>query len=99
MKIIKNEEKVERFQQGGQMAPVNPQEQPVQDPIVELLQVAAQALQNQDCQAAMVVCEGLLMIAQQQQQPEMVPVGEPQGEPVFKKGGKIVKRMKKGCKK
>ena len=35
-----------------------------QDPMAQILQVAAQAVQNQDCQAAMVVCQALVKIAQ-----------------------------------
>ncbi|GMO10891.1 MAG: hypothetical protein Nk1A_9270 [Endomicrobiia bacterium] len=35
------------------------------DPLAEIAQVAAQALQNQDCQAAMAVCEAFLQLVQQ----------------------------------
>lgn len=73
------------------------QEQPAeggegQDPIQVLAEMSAQALQNQDCQAAMQVCQAFLEIVQQMQggAPE-----EPQGEPVFRKGGVLVRRIKK----
>ena len=63
-----------------------------QDPIMMLAQMSAQALQNQDCQMAMQVCQAFLEIVQQMQgsAPE-----EPQGEPVFRKGGVLVRRIKK----
>jgi hypothetical protein len=37
-----------------------------QDPVSQLVQLAQQALQGQDCQAAMAVCDGLLSLIQQQ---------------------------------
>lgn len=61
-----------------------------QDPIMILAQMSAQALQSQDCQMAMQVCQAFLDIVQQMQAPE-----EPQGEPVFRKGGSLVRRIKK----
>lgn len=69
-----------------------PQEQPEQDPIMMLAQMAAQALQTQDCQMMAQVCQAFLEIVQQMQggAPE-----EPQAEPVFKKGGTLVRRIKK----
>jgi len=56
-----------------------------------LAQAAAQALQSNDCQTALQVCQALLELMQQAQG------GAPaeQGEPVFKKGGKLAYRMKK----
>ena len=79
--------KVKKFQEGGaapapSAAPAGPQGG--QDPLQMLGEMAAQALQAQDCQAAMQVCEG-----------PQGPVGQaPEGEPVFKKGGKMVGRKK-----
>lgn len=63
-----------------------------QDPIMMLAQMSAQAIQSQDCQMAMQVCQAFLEIVQQMQggAPE-----EPQGEPVFRKGGTLVRRIKK----
>ena len=86
------------YQEGGTMpaGQVQPApQQSTQDPLMELYQLAAQALQTQDCQAAMGVCQGFIMIIQQTQ--NGAEVGAPQGEPVFKKGGKI--KRKGGCKK
>lgn len=95
---------VKKFQQGGQM----PAEEPMapeggapeaapadagaQDPMMMLFEAAAQALQAQDCQIAMQVCQGLLELAQQMSggAPQ-----EPQGEPVFRKGGVLLRRIKK----
>ncbi len=89
--------KIRKFQNGGAMAPVDPAmaQDPSggQDPLMEILQIAGEALQTQNCEAAMAVCEALMMLAQEAQ--GAAPVGEPQGEPVFKKGGKIIKRNKK----
>ncbi len=95
---------VRKFQQGGEipseepMAPEGsaPEAAPAdgasQDPMMMLAEAAAQALQAQDCQIAMQVCQGLVALVQQ--------IGggapqEPQGEPVFKKGGVLLRRIKK----
>ena len=79
--------------EGG--APVNEaalDQEAEQDPIMMLAQMSAQALQNQDCQMMAQVCQAFLEIVQQMQggAPE-----EPQGEPVFRKGGILVRRIKK----
>ena len=86
--------KVKKFQEGGaapapSAAPAGPQGG--QDPLQMLGEMAAQALQAQDCQAAMQVCEGFLALLQQAMSEG--PQG-PVGEPVFKKGGKMVGRKK-----
>lgn len=85
---------IKKHQMGGQMtpetaAPENPEvapEQNAQDPLMQLAQMAAQALQNQDCNIAMQICQALVEIAQQA--PEEAP-----GEPVFAKGGKLLRRI------
>lgn len=103
-KSIKN---VKKFQEGGAM-PVD-QETPMeeapmeegaaeapqggqQDPMMMLAQASAQALQNQDCQIAMQVCQALLQLVQQ-----MTGGSEEaqEGEPVFRKGGILTRRIKK----
>lgn len=98
MKIsLKNN--VKKFQTGGTMAPADPnqggapveQQTPEQDPIMMLADMSAQALQSQNCEMAMQVCQAFLEIVQQMQ--GGVPE-EPQGEPVFRKGGSIVRRIK-----
>lgn len=62
-----------------------------EDPIMQIAQVAMQALQTQDCEAAMAVCEGFVQLVQ-----EMAGGGEagaPQQEPVYRAGGKLVGHM------
>jgi hypothetical protein len=49
------------------------------------LQVAAQALQNQDCEAAMAVCQALIQMVQGGA-PQEAPAGQ---EPVYRKGGRL----------
>ena len=89
--------KIRKFQEGGAVAPAkapmggDPAME--QDPLMQILQIAGEALQTQNCEAAMAVCEALMMLAQDAQ--GAAPMGEPQGEPVFKKGGKIAKKIKK----
>lgn len=100
---------IKRFQQGGPMPteeemPVEgSEEMPVEnnqmqggqeDPMMMLAQGAAQALQSQDCQMAMQVCQGLLQLLQAMSQ-QQAPAAEETGEPVFKKGGVLVRRIKK----
>ena len=109
MRITLKESKTRKFQVGGAMSAGAPAAEPTveggapvdeaapdqggeQDPIMMLAQMSAQALQAQDCQMAMQVCQAFLEIVQQMQggAPE-----EPQGEPVFRKGGTLVRRIKK----
>lgn len=72
-------------------APQGPQQGP-QDPIAMIAQAAAQALQTQDCQLAMQVCQAFLQIIQQMQGSGGAPE---QGAPVYRKGGKLAYRIKK----
>lgn len=76
--------------QGQEQAPEDQGGQPQggQDPMAQILQVAAQAVQTKNCEAAMAVCQALLQLAQggagQQQ--------APQEEPTFAKyGAKLIK--------
>lgn len=101
--------------QGGAPAGGDPSAQGGQDPVTQLVQMAQQALQGQDCQAAMAVCDGLLSLIQQSQggggSPDggggAPPGGAPPsggvpsqrsggqlGAPVYRAGGKLVKRLK-----
>lgn len=94
---------IKKFQEGGAMPPQGapqgaeqgaPEEQGAgaeQDPMAMLLQAAAQALQNQDCNMAVQVCQVLVQMAQQGQG------GAPEeaGQPVYRKGGRLVRRIKK----
>lgn len=68
MKIV---EKVKKFQQGGPMPAAG-------DPMAQLMQVAAEAVQTQNCEAAMAVCQALLQLAQGEgPAPEEAPMEEP----------------------
>lgn len=90
---MKISEKVSKFQEGGPMPAETAQQQPApeqsQDPIVQLVTMAQQALQEQNCEAAMAVCEGLMQLVQGAQQGQ-----QPEGQPVYKKGGKLAKVIK-----
>lgn len=84
-----------KFQVGGEMeAPVEepmpaetPEQGAQQDPLMQLAEMAAQALQSQDPNMAFQVCQALLELIQAAQ-----GGGAPQGQPVFRKGGIISKR-------
>lgn len=106
MKIKTN---VRFLQDGGQMgAPVNdPNATPAgntaeggntpqgeDDALLMLAQMAAQALQNNDGQMALEVCQGFLQLIQQMAGEAGGPETAPQGEPVYRKGGKLVSRIK-----
>lgn len=90
--------KVQKFQEGGAMpteeAPME-QEAPVQgggpeDAIMQMAQLAMQALQNQDCESAMAVCQAFVEMIQAQQGGGAAPE-----EPVYRAGGKLVRRIRK----
>ena len=89
---------VKKFQAGGEMgepmaqeaAPQEAAPAQGQDPLMQVAQLAMQALQNQDCNAAMQVCQIFLQMIQQTQGQPQQPT--PAGEPVFRKGGVLVRR-------
>lgn len=90
--------KIKKLQQGGNVAPAQEMPAQGQDPIEMLAQAAMAALESQDCQLSMEVCQNFLALIQQAMGGGTAPVGEvPEGEPMFAKGGKMVKRRK--CKK
>lgn len=106
MKIVKNSDRVQRFQQGGSAPmPQDPamaqqaQPQGGEDPLLQVAQLFMQGLQTQNCEMLAQGAQAFLMLLQQAQGGGAEPVGEPQGEPVFKKGGKLCKRkkVKKDC--
>lgn len=94
--------KFKKFQQGGEMpmaeeepqvqeqAQLQEQPQGNQDPLMMLAEMAAQALQTQDCNVAMQVCQGFIEVIQSAQQG-----AAPETEPVYRKGGVLVKRIRK----
>ena len=94
--------KIKKLQAGGAIpteepsmaAPVNNGAAPAQgggeDPLVMIAQMMMQALESQDCQAAMSACDAFLQFIDQ-----MGGQGgqeAPAAEPVFKRGGKISKK-------
>lgn len=89
-----------KFQEGGAMPPQGtPAPQGGGDPMQEILMACQQAIETQDCQIAMQVCQILLQMtgggaAPAEAAPAPAPA-EPQGEPVYRKGGQLVRRIKK----
>lgn len=100
MKIL-----IKKFQEGG-AAPAAEEQVPAesadqgaaqdqaQNPIMQLAQMAMQAVQTGDCQAALQVCEAFIQLIQQSSA-EGAPQEAPQGEPVYRQGGILVRRIKK----
>ena len=97
--------KFRKFQEGGAMpaeapmegapaegAPMGPEEAPQEDPMMQILQVAAQAVQTQNCEAAMAVCQALIQIAQGAGGP--APAEAPQ-EPTFARAGARLVRVRR----
>lgn len=83
------------MQEGGaieeqpvEQAPEAPAEGGGEDPTQQLLMACQQALETQDCQLAMQVCQALMQMAG-----GGAPEAAPQGEPVYRRGGKLVKRI------
>ena len=106
MRIQKFNKKISKFQMGGEM----PQDSNAQVPMEQesnqvgqdeqaamdqLAQMAAQIIQSMGPENAALLAQLIMEMLQGGQQ----PVGTPQeGEPVFKRGGKICGRMKKNAK-
>lgn len=87
-----------KFQEGGTMPAEGgaPQTPPTEggDPIAELVTLAQQALASQDCQAAMALAEGFMaLVAGPEQGASAPPQGAPEGEPVYRKGGTLLRRV------
>ena len=68
------------------------------DPMAMLMQGAQQAVQAQDCQIAMQVCQMLLEMAGGGAPAEAAPAeaapAPAEGEPVYRRGGRLVRRIK-----
>jgi hypothetical protein len=60
-----------------------------------LMQGAQQAVQNQDCQIAIQVCQMVLEMLGGGGAPASGPEagGAPQSEPVYRRGGRLVRRI------
>lgn len=102
---MKIQSKVARFMQQGGAAPV-PQDPaaaggapaegaPMEgaqagNPMEQILQVAAQAVQTGNCEAALAVCQALMSAAQG----GMGPGEAPQEEPTFARNGSKLRRVR-----
>lgn len=87
---------IKKFQEGG-AAPAPEAAAPQQggaDPTAMLMQGAKQAVQNQDCQIAIQVCQMVLEMLGGGGAPEEAG-GAPQSEPVYRRGGRLVRRIQK----
>ena len=91
---------IKKFQAGGPMpadaAAAAPAPAPEQggDPIMQIAEMAGAALQSQDCAMAMQVCEAFMMLVEQMAG-GAEQMGAPVGQPVFAKGGKLIRRNRK----
>ena len=100
MRIISNN--VRKFQEGGPVSPEaapvegTPQEMPQgggeQDPLMQITQMFAQGLQNQDCNMLAQGAQMFLQLMQAQAQGGAAPAP---GEPIYRKGGVLVRRIRK----
>ena len=88
-----------KFQEGGAMPAGAPAAAPQggEDPMAMLIQGAQQAVQSQDCQIAMQVCQMLLELAGGGAPAEAAPAeaapAPAGGEPVYRRGGKLLRRI------
>lgn len=81
-------------QMGGEMAAAGGDEQAM---VQQLAQIAQQIVSKMGPEAAAMLAQIIMEMLQGGGGP--APVGEqPEGEPVFKKGGKICGRMRRGAK-
>lgn len=70
------------------------------DPVMQIVEMAAQALQTQDPNMAMAVCEGLISLVQGAGGGAPAPGGAPAEPVMMRKGGKVCKKgakMRKKC--
>lgn len=99
---MKIQSKISKFQQGG-AAPVPqgpaaggapaegaPEGAQAGNPMEQILQVAAQAVQTGNCEAALAVCQTLMSAAQG----GMGPGEAPQEEPTFARNGSKLRRVR-----
>lgn len=83
----------EEGMEGGAPEEGAPEGEGEQDPMMQLAQMFAQGLQNQDCQMLMQGAQMFLQLLQQAQGGEQPQ--ESQGEPVFRRGGRLAYRIRK----
>lgn len=95
-----------KFQEGGPMpapgAEMGGAPQAGGDPVMELVQMAQQALETQNPQLALQVCDGLIQLVQggapeggAPAGPEEAPAPEEAGQPVYRNGGRLIRRVRK----
>ena len=88
-----------KFQEGGAMPAGAPAAAPQggEDPMAMLMQGAEQAVSAQDCEIAMQVCQMLLELAGGGAPAEAAPAeaapAPAEGEPVYRRGGKLLRRI------
>ena len=88
-----------KFQEGGAMPAGAPAAAPQggEDLMAMLMQGAQQAVEAQDCQIAMQVCQMLLELAGGGAPAEAAPAeaapAPAEGEPVYRRGGRLVRRI------
>lgn len=81
--------RVKLFQEGGAMpAPQGG------DPMEQLLSMAMQALQSNDGNIALQVCQMLVQLAQGGAPGAEAAAQEEQGEPIYRRGGKLIRRVR-----
>lgn len=98
IKNYNEEQYVPKFQEGGEVpAPTEDPnatpapEQGGEDPAQQLMMACQQALESQDCQLAMQVCQAVIQMLGGGGEPA-APAGE---APVYKMGGKLSRWIKK----
>ena len=100
MKFKVNDERFVKFMQEGGVAPEAAPEEAAQaapeqggSPEEQIIQAAAQAVQTQDAQLALQVCQALVeMAGGGAQEAPAAPEGQ---QPVYKKGGRLSKWIQK----
>lgn len=89
-----------KFQEGGPMPAEDPAAQGGGDPMAQLVQGAAEAVQTGNCDVALQVCQMLMELAggggaPAGPAPEEAAPAPAEGEPVFRMGGSLVRKIRK----
>ena len=82
-----------KFQEGGPVPAEGGAPAGGGDPMQQILEAAIQAVQSGDGNLALQVCEMLVQLAQGGQGGPPPEEAAPEGEPVYRAGGKLVKRI------
>lgn len=104
MKIEFKDNRLKKFQEGGEMAPAAPAEAPAEaapapeqaggSPEEQLVMACQQALETQDCNLAMQVCQAIIQMIGGGA-PQEAPAAPEGQEPVYRRGGRLVKWQRK----